>query len=37
MTMPINDMVQILYLLEGMDENATKQALKEMYPHWNIQ
>jgi hypothetical protein len=34
MTLPITDRRSILYLLQGMDEDETKEALKALYPNW---
>ena len=36
MTMPITDKEQIKHILQICDEDETKEALKELYPTWDI-
>ena len=36
MTMPITDKEPIKYILEIIDENSIKEALRELYPTWDL-
>ena len=36
MPIPISDKEQIKHLLEIFDEEAIKQAIREMFPNWDL-
>ena len=36
MTMPLTDKNLIKYFLQGFDEDALKEALRDLYPNWDL-